>query len=325
MRTALRWNRPCKSMINNALRTQKNACRRLCSGDNEFQAHHMTATAADMAGNGPAGRYFFLPGSTGRAREIAESFDNLEVRPSARGHDVYLGTLPSLSRDGEPIQVGSVSSGMGCPSLDIIVTELVMLGARRILRVGSSGSVQPKSVRVGSVVIGSGGVRDEGASRNYAPLEFPAVASQLMMTALIEGAHQLEAELQDPVFVGLIHSKDSLMAREFGYGPTTQRDVHHTYMKTLGELGVLASEMEASHLFTLGSVHSSAPAQNILEPVTDEDAGKTVMTGAVLGIIGDDEPFAQPEGVKRAIDNAVKVGLQGIRQLAFMEQNGIRH
>merc|ERR1711966_129366 len=74
-----------------------------------FQAHHMTATAEDMLGNGLSGRYIFLPGSTGRAREIAESFSDVEVRPSSRGHDVYLGTLPSLVEDGEPIKVGAVS------------------------------------------------------------------------------------------------------------------------------------------------------------------------------------------------------------------------
>ena len=84
--------------------------------DNEYVPHHVTATSVDTFGNGrPGGRYFLVPGSSGRAADIAKMLDDVEVRPSDRGHNVHLGKL-----DGQ-IDVGVVSSGMGCPSVDIIL------------------------------------------------------------------------------------------------------------------------------------------------------------------------------------------------------------
>lgn len=120
------------------------------------------------------------------------------VRKTARGHDVHLGKLGG-------VDVGSVATGMGCPSVDIIVTELIKLGAKRFIRVGTAGSVQPKDIRVGSVVIGTGGVRDEGTSRNYAPPEFPAVASPLLVLALQQAAREMG--IAENVYSGIIHAK----------------------------------------------------------------------------------------------------------------------
>ena len=125
-------------------------------------APHLLAIGPEHAtGNGPLGRIFLLPGSDGRARRIGERFSDLVSVPSDRQHNAYLGLVEGPAG---PVEVGTVATGMGCPSVDIIVTELISLGARLLLRVGTSGSLQPHAVRAGSLVVATAAVRDEGCS-----------------------------------------------------------------------------------------------------------------------------------------------------------------
>jgi uridine phosphorylase len=267
-----------------------------------FVPHHITATAQDLAGNGGGGRIVFLPGSDGRARAIAEYFDDLVVRPSPRSHNVYLGTL---SHGDKRVDVASVCSGMGTPSLDIIVQELFRLGARVFLRVGTAGSLQAPRVKVGDLVVGTGAVRDEGASRNYVPPEYPAIASpELVRAAQVAGAR---IGLADRMAYGLVHSKDSLFAREFGAGPMA--DESKRYMAILKAAGVVASEMESSHLFVLAALFSHELT------VAAEPGPHRVLAGSILGIIGDHGPFAPPERVKATVEDSVQLALETVREI----------
>jgi len=170
----------------------------------KFEPIHINATEEDFKGNKKAGRYIFFPGSTGRAKHIAERFSNLKVKEHPRGRNLYLGTI---EKDGQKIDVGSVSSGMGTPSLDIICSELLKLGAKRLLRVGSSGALQSDRMKIGDFVVATGSVRDEGASRCYTPLEYPAIAPLDMVYASQLAAKRLKFESK--VHTGIIHSKDS--------------------------------------------------------------------------------------------------------------------
>lgn len=274
----------------------------------EFKPHHISASRDDLAGNHGLGRYVFLPGSDGRAKKIAGHFDDVTVRPSDRGHNLYLG---KLKRKGLAIDVAAVSSGMGCPSVDIIMTELLKLGARRFLRVGTAGSLQGDRILVPSVVIATAAVRDEHTSAMYAPVEYPAVASPLMVQALSAAAHELG--IADRVFKGVVHSKDSLFAREFGEGPFSVEN--HTYMARLKSLEVLASEMEASHLFVLASVQGAA-----VRSLAEGDAGTpAVLAGCTLAIIGDCQPFSEPANAEKALEMNISLALQGIAELASIE------
>lgn len=83
-----------------------------------------------------------------------------------------------------------------------------------MIRVGSCGSLQPKTIRVGSVAIGTSGVKDESTSSNYAPVEFPSVAARQMVEAMV--AASLRLGLGDLTFAGPIHSKDSLYVARNG-------------------------------------------------------------------------------------------------------------
>src|SRR3990167_10597378 len=87
----------------------------------QFQPFHINADSEDLAGNNGIGRYVLLPGSNGRAHEIAQCFDNLTTKSHSRGHHLYLGTLTS---EGQIIDVATIASGMGFPSKEIILDAM---------------------------------------------------------------------------------------------------------------------------------------------------------------------------------------------------------
>jgi uridine phosphorylase len=263
-----------------------------------FSPHHIAIDAAQAAGNGGRGRLFYLPGSDGRARAIAEAFEGLEVVPSERQLNVYLGRL--RGPDGASVDVGAVASGMGCPSLDIVVTELVMLGARTLIRVGTAGSMQPDALRSGDIVIAAAAVRDEAASDDYVDRGYPAVADRGVVAALEHAA--VAVGLGDRAFTGVVHSKDTLFGRELGVGPRAASNREAT--RQLEQMGVLASEMESAHLFVLSHVHSKAVA-----PVAAAAPAGLVRAGAVLAVISDQAGFAAPDVAAPAIKGAVDIAL----------------
>jgi uridine phosphorylase len=248
----------------------------------DFEPHHIAIGREHLEGNGALGRFVFLPGSDGRAARIADHFSDRRDIPSDRRHTVFLGRL--AGNDGA-LDVATVSTGMGCPSVDIIVTELIRLGARHLLRVGTAGSLQPDHIRRGSLVIATGAVRDESTSDRYAPIGFPALADRTLVNAACAASRKLGRH--DATFCGIVHTKDSLYAREFGFGPL--RSENQRYMEQLRDLGVVASEMEAAHLFVLASATPGRPG-------SVADLGATVRAGGVFAIVGDDQPFAHEPG-----------------------------
>ena len=262
-----------------------------------FKPHHFSATREDFLGNGDIGRYVFIPGSNGRAREIAEKyFKNIEVKTSSRGHDLYLG---DLEHKGHIIKVAAISTGMGTPSVDLILSELIILGAKRFLRIGTAGSMQD-DIKVGSVVFGTAAVRDESTSTNYVPLSFPAISS----LDLAVNAQNLGKTVTYPVYYGIIHSKDSLYAREFLCGPSSDESI--SFMNKMKAYGVVASEMECSHVYVLSQVYS-------------QQFGYQIKSGCVLGIIGDSSPFADPALAAETVIRAVDFGVNLIGELAVSE------
>ncbi len=265
-----------------------------------FVPHHLEIGAEHTQGNGGAGRLFFLPGSEGRAARISQRFSDPVTIPSDRQLNVYLGHLSAGQVD-----VGVVATGMGCPSLDIVVTELIGLGARHFIRVGTAGSLNPRLVSTGDLVLATAAVRDQGASDNYICKEYPAVADIDVVLAL--GRAALTCGVADRTFRGVVHSKDSLYAREFGLGPCSA--ANREYMDQLRRIGVLASEMETAHLLILSDVHSTVPQR------LDRGAAGKVRSGAVLAIIGDESAFADGEQVARAEQAAIDVALEAAYEL----------
>ena len=243
-----------------------------------FAPQHIDATAGDFEGNGGRGRHLLLPGSPGRAAAIAERFEGATVKPHPRGHDLHLGSL--RGEDGR-VDVGCIATGMGGPSVEIILSELLELGARSLLRVGTAGSLQPW-VGVGDVVIATAAVRDEAAGDDYLPREIPAMASLSMVDRLRAASSRLSMDSR--THCGVVHSKSTLYAREFGRGPLGAE--HDAHKQLLRAGGVLASEMECATTFVM-AMEADRRAR-----IADPEGG--VEVGAALAIIGGaDEGFAE--------------------------------
>ncbi len=274
------------------------------------KAHHLEIGPDEMAGNDGLGRYVFLPGSTARAARMAERFGDRSTHSNRRRLDVQLGTL---SRDGMTIDVAAIPTGMGCPSVDIIVGELLRLGAHRFLRVGTAGTLQ-KQIRPGDLVIASGAVRDEGTSDAYSPREFPAVADPMMVEMLCSAG--LRIGLGERTHCGVVHSKDSFFGREFAAGPDAERN--RAYMELLTRNRVLASEMEAAHLFVLGAVANAG--RTSLAAARTREVG--VRCGAVMAVVGDSSGFAALEVERAAEDRLLALSIEGILDLAAAEGSG---
>ena len=131
---------------------------------------------------GEVGRYVILPGDPGRCEKIARYFDAPALVAANREFTTYTGML-----DGEKVSV--TSTGIGGPSAAIAMEELVRCGADTFVRIGTCGGMQPE-VKSGDIVIATGSIRMEGTSKEYAPIEYPAVASLEVTNALVQAAKE---------------------------------------------------------------------------------------------------------------------------------------
>lgn len=186
------------------------------------------------------GNYVLLTGDPKRCASIAAHFEDAREVADNREFTTWTGTL-----EGVPVSV--TSTGIGGPSAAIALEELVRCGAHTFLRVGTSGGMQPK-ILGGDLVIATGAVRMEGTSREYAPIEFPAVADHGVVSALVSAAKGLGARYH----VGVVQCKDSFYgqhepeAKPVGYELLNKWDA-------FCRCGCLASEMESAALMVAAS------------------------------------------------------------------------
>ena len=146
---------------------------------------------------GEVGRYVILPGDPKRCVKIAQYFDNPVLIADNREYITYTGTL-----DG--VKVSVTSTGIGGPSASIAMEELYRCGADTFVRIGTCGGMQTE-IKSGDIVIATAAVRMEGTSREYAPIEYPAVANLDVTNALVEAAK----EKGFIYHTGVVQSKDS--------------------------------------------------------------------------------------------------------------------
>lgn len=190
-----------------------------------------------------------LPGDPFRVPKIAAQ---IEVRGGKktvelawkREYRTFLGEI-----GGKKILV--TSTGIGGPSTSIAVEELAKLGVRTFLRVGTTGAIQP-TIAIGDLVITSGSVRLDGASKDYAPIEYPAVPHPQVLIALIEAARAHERE-GIRTHVGITASSDTFYAgeeRTDGFSRYLLRR-HRGLIEEMERLQVLNIEMESATLLTM--------------------------------------------------------------------------
>ena len=146
---------------------------------------------------GEVARYVIVPGDPNRVEIIASVMDSYTLQGRNREFNAARGTYKGTD-------VSVVSTGIGCPSTAIAVEELAHVGAEVFIRIGTSGSVD-NSVEKGDIFIATGAVRDDGTSKQYIPIEFPAVADFKLVANLIKASKDLNIDTK----VGICQSKDS--------------------------------------------------------------------------------------------------------------------
>ena len=192
------------------------------------------------AEKGQIGRYCIIPGDPGRCEKIAKYLDSAEHLSMNREYNIWNGYLL-----GEKVTV--CSTGIGGPSTAIAVEELFSCGADTFIRVGTCGGISLK-VKSGDVVIANGAVRQDGTSHEYAPPEVPAVPDTDVLFSLVEAARENGADYH----TGVVQSKDSFYGQHSPKRMPTSSALLEKW-EAWKRLGVLASEMEASTLFTVGA------------------------------------------------------------------------
>ncbi len=232
-----------------------------------------------------------LSGDPNRATLIARTkLSQVRTLSENRGLNSYLGFLPN----GRPVL--SATSGMGAPSLSIVVNELVQVGIRTIIRVGTSGSIQD-DVLPGSVVISKAALCRQGAANDIAPLEYPASADPFLTVALVEAARRLGVDY----VLGITASVDTFYE---GQERTASANPHllralQGITEEYRNLRVLNYEMEAGTLFKMGNVYGFAAA-------------------CICGIIAQRTRAEQPilEAKDQAVQRAIDVALLAAEQFA---------
>ena len=227
--------------------------------------------------------YVLLPGDPGRVKLIAEYLENAVFVASNREYTTYKGTYK-----GVPVTV--TSTGIGGSSAAIAVEESIRVGGRVFIRVGTSGPMQPY-IKAGDIGIATGAVRDEGTTRQYIPVEYPAVADYRVVAALVEAAENLGVRYH----VGIFHSKDSFYCE---VEPENQpaKEIWMNRWNAWIRGNVILSEMEAAAIFVIANI-------------------RRVLAGAVCAAIEVSADEDVLEANRRGVDSAIRVALEAVKIL----------
>lgn len=208
-------------------------------------------------------RYAIIPGDPGRVEKIAAFLDDARQVGCHREYNSYLGYL-----DGEKVLV--VSTGIGGPSCAICVEELAKIGVDTFIRVGTCGGMQP-AVAPGDVVIATGAIRMDGTSKEYMPIEFPAVADFQVTNALYTAAEKLGY----PNHVGVVQAKDSFYGQHSPESMPISSELLAKW-EAWKRGGCLASEMEGATLFIVSAVRKLRSGA-VFHCVWNQEVAKTAM------------------------------------------------
>lgn len=234
---------------------------------------------------GDVGRYVIMPGDPKRCAKIAKHFDDAKLIADSREYVTYTGYL-----DGEKVSV--TSTGIGGPSASIALEELTLCGADTFIRVGTCGGIE-LDVKGGDIVVATGAIRMEGTSREYAPIEYPAVAHYDVVEALKVAADQMHARSH----VGVVQCKDNFYGQHSPETMPVSYELENKWNAWV-QCGALASEMESSALFIVGGV-------------------RRVRVGSVMLVIANQTRRAMGLEDPQVYDTdlAVRVAVEALREL----------
>ena len=241
-------------------------------------------------GAGDVGRYVILPGDPGRCEKIAKHFDNPVKIAQNREYTTWVGEI-----EGEPVYV--MSTGMGGPSAAIGIEELHQIGVDTVIRIGTCGGMA-LPVKGGDLVVATGAIRMEGTSKEYVPVEFPAIAHLDVTNALVNSAK----ELGHTYHAGVVQCKDSFYGQHSpermpaGYELMSKWDA---WIKA----GCLASEMESAAVFIVSQILG-------------------MRAGCVLNVLWNQERRKQGLSDRESQDMtaAIDVSVEAIRELILADR-----
>ena len=234
---------------------------------------------------GDIGEYVILPGDPKRCKKIAAYFDEPELVADKREFVTYTGYLNG-------VKVSVTSTGIGGPSASIALEELVKVGGKYFIRVGTCGGMQ-KEVKSGDLVIATGAIRMEGTSKEYAPIEFPAVADYDIISALKNSAEILNL----PHHLGVVQCKDAFYGQHNPELMPVSYELENKWQAWL-RMGTLASEMESAALFIAGSFLK-------------------VKVGSIFLVVANQEreKLGLENPVVHNTDSAIKTAVEAIRKM----------
>ncbi len=242
-------------------------------------------------------RYFLLPGDPARATKIAtEYLEKSRLLSSCREFIVYSGYYKGIF-------VGVCSTGIGCPSTAMAVEELINLGAKVLIRVGTCGGALKKEIKPGSIIIPLAAIREEGTTKEYLPPEFPAVADRFVVNALETSAQRQKIKY----FVGMNRTHDAY----YGQASNLKRwgSPYLDPRMNTWPYPLLSSEMECAPLFLISFMRGIKAGAVLAVNSYPED-----LRDIVLG----KQKFATPNSkiftdeAKKGVDRAIQTALDAI-------------
>jgi uridine phosphorylase len=222
-----------------------------------------------------------VPGDPGRVERIAARCENVERVAENREY-----RLVNATYEGRDLTV--CSTGIGCPSATIAVEELAAVGVETFVRVGTIGALQ-SSIEIGDMIVATAAAKNEGTTKRYEDVEYPAVADYATLSALVDGAEAAS----HGVHVGPVATDDAF------YAETDE------YVDDWEAAGLLAVEMEAAALFTLArrkGLRAGAICTVDGNLVEGTQKGET-----------DDEEL--PEKAKNNVERAIEIALDAATRL----------
>jgi uridine phosphorylase len=233
--------------------------------------HHIHLVPGDV------GETVFLPGDVSRARVIADHFDSAELVASNRQYNTFTGLF-------QGVKVSVTSTGIGGAAAAIAIEELIKVGAKNFIRIGTGGMIQTWLPRPGLLVI-TGAVRGDGTTRAYFPPEYPAIADLDIVEGMLTTAEELGLE----VHTGLEWSHDSFYA-----GSTFSKLDILEIEKPWIDAGVLIASQEASTVLALsmarrcrgGVILASAGCHQLPDQSASEEEMVTAISNATKIALG---------------------------------------
>ncbi|MBI2327362.1 nucleoside phosphorylase [Candidatus Curtissbacteria bacterium] len=199
------------------------------------------------------------------------------------------------------VKITSTSTGIGSPSTATAVEELINLGAKIIIRVGTCGGALKKEIKAGSIIIPTAAIREEGTTKEYLPPEFPAIADFSVVNALIKNANELGYQY----YVGINRTHDAFYGQSQNLRKWGSIYLNNRMKNWLFPL--ISSEMECAPLFLIGTLRG-------------------IKTGAVLAVNANPEPLKaimegkfnfdipaskiQTKEAKASVDRAIRTALE---------------